>query len=144
MKNLLLLKKPLFNLTLISAFILTFVSVAYPCKCVKQTQSKYYKLADAIVNAKVTEINNIDNQTVEVKLHIYDSWKANLPQTFTILIGKTSCDYDLKVSEEYLLYLKNFEDNKWTTNSCMGNLLKNKSGNVQKWLKAKGKKSVVT
>jgi hypothetical protein len=144
MKNSVLPKRRMFNLMLSLAFVFIFVGVAYPCKCVKQTLSKYYKSADAVVLAKVIEINSQSENTVEVKLEISDSWKSNITKIFTISVAKTSCEYALKVGEEHLLYLKKFEAEKWTTNQCMGNLLKNKSANVQKWLRASGKKANVT
>ena len=144
MKNLLWLKKRVFMFTLFCAFIVVFVSTAYPCKCVKQTLSKYYKSADAVVIAKVIEINNQGDNIVEVKLEISDSWKSNITNIFTITVAKTSCEYELKVGEEHLLYLKKFEAEKWTTNQCMGNLLKVKSANAQKWLRTSGKKASVT
>ena len=124
--------------------MLLLIATAYPCKCVKQTLSKYYKSADAVVLAKVIEINNTSENLVEVKLEISDSWKSNITQIFTITVAKTSCEYELKVGEEHLLYLKKFEAEKWTTNQCMGNLLKIKSANAQKWLRVSGKKATVT
>ena len=144
MKNLQWLKKIALNSIMLFALLLVFAVVAYPCKCVKQTSSKYYKSADAVVLAKVIEVKNQSENLVEVKLEISNAWKSNISQIFTIIIAKTSCEYELKTGEEHLLYLKRFEGDKWTTSQCMGNFSKDKSKNIQKWLNTNGKKAEIT
>jgi hypothetical protein len=129
------------KLLAVSVFVLIFIGTAYPCTCVKDSLKGYYKKADSIVTAKVLEVTD-SQDFINVKLEISAAWKQKVPQIISIILDKDSCNYTLEVGEEHLLYLKRLDSEKWTTNKCMGNLLKNKSANVQKWLKINGKKAI--
>jgi hypothetical protein len=140
MRNLISLYRTAFILLLSIGFLFASAENVSACKCVKGSLSKYYDSANAVVVAKVLEINERTENFVEIKIKIYDSWKTKLPETFSFTAAKTSCEYVMNVGEEYLLYLKEFEPKKWTTSQCMGNLTKKDSAAARKWLKAKGKK----
>ena len=140
MKDLIFTKQTVVILLLSVCFICASAENVFACKCVKGSVKKHYESANAVVVAKVLEVNERTDNLVELKIKIYESWKTQLPETLTFTTAKTSCEYVMTVGTEYLLYLKEFEPDKWTTSQCMGNLTKKDSASARKWLKGKGKK----
>lgn len=132
----------IFNLVLGVILVFASAGTAYACKCVKQTLKKHYQSANAVVTARVVEVIEKDENVTEVKLQISDSWKSSVAENLVIITGKTTCDFTMRVDEEYLLYLKKLDSGEWTTNVCMGNMPKNKAANAGRWLKLYGKKTV--
>lgn len=138
-KNAIILKLVLGAIILIAS-----AETAYSCRCIKQTLKMNYQRADAVVAATVVEINDKSENLVEVKLRVSDAWKSDVSEIFVINIGKTSCDITVELNQKYTLYLKKLDSAQWTTNLCMGNLPKNDSAKADRWLKSRGKKSLVS
>lgn len=134
------MKHYLFLSSLVAFLVLAGTVAVFPCKCVPGSLSSYYRRADAVAVATVTDVSTDAEQTITAKLSIADHWKRNLPTEIEVITDKSSCGYEFQPKEKYLLYLTVTPSGQFGTMKCQGNLDFSKSKKARTWLRKYGKK----
>jgi hypothetical protein len=112
-------------------------SYGYACRCIEPASTALaYQQADIVLLGKVLTINgdiNKDGGAI-AKIDVLKSWKQTI-ETQVDVVTKTTCAYNFKIGEEYLLFLrKNKQTNELTTERCKGNLPVTEAKHALEWL----------
>jgi hypothetical protein len=136
------MKKIIFSLLFIIG-LLGFAQIeAHACSCIrpfenptlKQEVTWFQKNAKAIFTGKVTEVTQIPQSRigVKIKIRVERYWKSPVPVEIIITNEGTSCDYFFEVGKSYLIYASYANGSKINTNLCSGNKeLQNAAGDIK-------------
>lgn len=130
-------KNSLFKSTSILWLMVVLPSHSYACRCLDlASTASAYQQADVVLLGRVSDVNGDINKDggVIAKINVLKSWKQSVKMQVDIST-KTTCAYDFKIGEEYLLFLrKNKQTNDLTTERCKGNLSNTKAKHALEWL----------
>ncbi len=112
-------------------------SFAFACRCAgPATPQSAFGRADVIVQGKVMTVTGDINTEVGAiaSVNVTKAWKGKTGIEIEIL-NRTTCAYDFKVGQAYLIFLnKNPDQDYYTTNICIGNLAILEAETALEWL----------
>lgn len=118
--------------------LLLMPSFAWACRCSKLSFKAAFQQADSIVVAEVVQLSgDINAEGVKARLKVSQSWKQPV-ETELWVTTRTTCAFEFKLGESYLLYL-NSTASGYSTNHCSGNLPLKQAEKTLFWLNNKSK-----
>ena len=117
-------------------------SYGYACRCAGFiSPAVAYQRADVVLWGKVLAVKGDINteQGAIAKISVLKLWKKSVGKEVEVLT-RTTCAYDFKIGDEYLLFLNKTADIKFfTTGICSGNLQITNAEKAFNWLKLHAK-----
>ncbi len=115
---------------------------ALACRCVEPTSTaKAYRSADIVVQATVQSVDGVGDAPggARARLRVGQAWKADVAAEVDVQTS-TTCAFDFKAGQEYLLYLRReHAAAPLTTRICMGNLPAAQADRALQWLRRNGR-----
>lgn len=119
-------------------FVITCATQSYACRCAGDlTLDEAYENVDVVLLGTATTISGSPFQKggAEIKIDVTKVWKCSVPKEIKIF-SSTSCAFNFKTGEQYLLYLnKDKAADYYVTSSCYGNVSISEAGGKLNWLK---------
>jgi hypothetical protein len=111
---------------------------SHACRCGSISPSTAYHQADVVLWGKVLTVKgNINTEAgATARISVLKLWKRGVANANEVeVLTRTTCAYDFKIGEEYLLFLnKDSHTDQFTTGICNGNLPIANAKNALKWL----------
>ena len=119
-------------------FFIIYTTQSYACRCVGDlTPKEAYEKVDVILLGTAVTISGDPFQKggAEINIDVAKVWKCSVPEEIKIF-SSTSCAFDFKIGEQYLLYLTKVKGaDYYVTNACQGNVLVSEADDKLNWLK---------
>jgi len=124
-----------------AAFFIFFISYSaqsYACRCAGDlTPKEAYDNVDIVLLGTTATISGdpFKKGGAEINIDVAKVWKCSVPKVIKIF-SSTSCAFDFKIDEQYLLYLKKVKGKDYyVTDICQGNVSASKAGEKLNWLR---------
>lgn len=119
-------------------FVIAYATQSYACRCAGDlTPNEAFENVDVVLLGTATTVSGSPFQKggAEIKIDVAKVWKCSIPKEIKIF-SSTSCAFNFKIGEQYLLYLnKDKSADYYVTSSCYGNVSISEAGEKLNWLK---------
>ena len=126
--------------TCLIMLLLGLPAVSLACRCPDSiSPTTAYQQADIVLLGKVMAVEgDINREGATARISVSEVWKKKIQHEVSVSTA-TTCAFEFKLNEEYLLYLRESPDGKhYTTKKCVGNLPISEAGDVLNKLKHQG------
>ncbi len=134
-----MIKKRFYSIKIVLFLFLAVYSVnGYTCRCAGNlTPKEAFENVDVVLLGTTTSISGDPylKGGAEIYISVSKTWKNPTPDVIKVF-SSTSCAFNFKYGEQYLLYLHKVKGSDYyVTTSCQGNSLVSEAGEYLSWLK---------
>jgi hypothetical protein len=118
--------------------LIAWPTSVFACRCVEPSPTEAYRVAYAIVDAKVVQVIPGPQPPGSVAvLEVKHAWKNGV-RPLIAAVTATDCSYDWKEGKRYVLFLFDNPPILYSTGRCAGNLIDERAESLRAWLAQHG------